>query len=67
MNIKRPYELKRSMRRTSERHFHNVTGLRQTWKTLKKTVFFVTLRENLENSGNFKKIFQIPGKFREFC
>ena len=27
----------------------------------KKTEFFVTLRENLENSGNFREIFQIPG------
>ena len=35
-------------------------------ENLEKTVFFVTLRENLENSGNFKKIFQIPGKLREF-
>ena len=24
-------------------------------------------RENLENSGNFKEIFEIPGKLREFC
>ena len=32
-----------------------------------KNVFFVTVRENLENSGNFKKIFKIPGKLREFC
>ena len=36
-------------------------------ENLEKTVFFATLRENLENSGNFEKIFQIPGKLREFC
>ena len=40
-----------------------LTGPRQTWKKL----FFVTLKENLENSRNFEKIFQIPGKLREFC
>ena len=32
-----------------------------------KTEFFGTLRENLENSENFREIFQIPGKLREFC
>ena len=36
-------------------------------ENLEKTVFFVTLRENLENSGNFEQIFKIPGKVRELC
>ena len=30
-------------------------------ENLEKTVLFVTLEENLENSRNFEKIFQIPG------
>ena len=51
----------------SQIKFVTATGCRHTWKTtktLKKTVFFVTLRENLENSGNFE---DFPGNFRRFC
>ena len=45
----------------------NIDRAQTNLENLEKTVFFVTLRENLENSVNFKKIFQIPGKLREFC
>ena len=47
----------------SQIKFVTATGCRHTWKTT-KTVFFVTLSENLENSGNFENF---PGNFRRFC
>ena len=45
----------------------NIGRAQTNLENLEKTVFFVTLRENLENSVNFQQIFQIPGKLREFC
>ena len=50
-----------------EYYFFKLSLIDRAQTNLEKTEFFVTLRENLENSGNFREIFQIPGKLREFC
>ena len=34
-------------------------------ENLDKIAFFEKLRENLENSWNFREFFKIPGKLRE--
>jgi hypothetical protein len=50
-------------------HSDYFTGFRQTLENLEnleKQVFSGILRENLENSGNFKNKHTFPGKLREF-
>ena len=40
-------------------YFPRFSRAKTNLENLEKTVFFVTLKENLENSGNFKEIFTL--------